>query len=214
LDGWLKGAHTLEGGEVLRRCPPFDDLFLDLFPNFIQDLLTKLSNYLKSFWDGFNKVVDRGDGSLNEMRTILMLTGWIKALEKIISFLDFWAECTDDLVPDDLDELKEAISGSRAPTNLRNLQNASKIPTISKVNGLDTIKAEELNKFKDEFRKNVEPNKSVPFTTGAIKVLLTNFLGVSQETVDAAIEEVDGDCRCKDGFKPNEIEKIKGLFNK
>ena len=216
LDGWLHGALKLKGGQVLRRCPPFDDLFLDALPNFVQDLLLKLSNYLKGFWDGFNKVPEGGKGSLDTLRTLLMLTAWIKALEKLISFLDFWAERTEDLAKPSLDDVKEAVSRTKTKGPIfgqpKNLQNLEKSTTIDKTRGLETIKAEKLNNFKEALRQNMEPDRSVPFTSDTVKMLLTNFMGISPETVDKAIEDVDGECRCKNGFRPEEIESLKGLF--
>ena len=213
LDKFLRNALTLKGGEILRRCPPFDDLFLDALPDFIQDLLQKLNSYLKSFWDGFDKVPEAGKQSIDTMKTLLKLTAWIKALEKMISFLDFWAECTEDLETPSYDEIKDAVDKTEnkgpefgAP---RNLQNFEKKPTINKSKGLETIQAEKLNEFRETLRQNMEPNRSVPFTSDTVKLLLTNFMGLSPEVVDSTIEDVDGECRCKNGFRPEEIETLK-----
>jgi hypothetical protein len=219
LDKWLEKSLVFKrsaGLVELRRCPPFDELFLNILPNTLDDLLRGLANYLKSFWDEASRSNRRDGESIEASKLILRLLAIIDALDKVISFLDFWAECTEDLKSPDVEDIKTAIDEQNSlgfsPKANSFLQKPSEITTISKSRGLETIKAEQLNEFKETLRQFMEPDRSVAFTSDTVKLLLTNFMGVSPETVDAAIEDVDGECRCKNGFRHEEIAPFQGLF--
>ena len=213
VDNWLQQAKAFRrsNGEVVtpRRCPPFDSLFLDAYPKFIEDLLKKLNLYLKGFWDGIDEIDKKNRKKVEMSQSLLELLGWMSALDKMISFLDFWAECADSDSGITEDTIKNAVlSGTNPFVSSTFLHNTPKNTTIAK--SLETIKAEQLNNLAEAFRDNIEANSKI---ARAAKLIAVNFMGVSPESAEAAFEESEGDCFCKDGFRPQEIDRMFKDFN-
>ena len=211
--------YTGQGARFRRYCVPFEDLMI-LIPNMFRDISLRLNALLASKWNGLKDLSDDLNNKTDEVELIFKLDKYIEMLGNMLSYLKFWIECLEQ--DENIGALADISSKLDAvgENNIKNsLQNARKASTIYKSQEEDQVKSdqeinnENLAEFVNEFNNNTEPDRNSPWGYTGMQVLLTNFVGIDPEKLNNILnQDKYKECRCKNGFAPDEIENIKGIF--
>lgn len=193
---------------ISQNCRPWNEL-LNLGVDILTEMLEKISSYLSGFFLQFRLDIATSAQSLDELSKISAIDKYLDLINKILRFSAAWAACVESKQ----DPRVILSKGSRltsgpvgiilAPSTATNivgsLSPVTPLPPSanSATSGVNGNTGAGQNGFTD----------SGAFSSDGLQVLMTNFLGISNDKARQVLTTKD-DCACDNSLTPQELNEI------
>ena len=197
----IKDLTSLKQGKVV--CEPWN-LLVNLGIEILNEMLQKIETYLTGFFLNFRLDIRRSSANLDEIQKLSNVDKYIALIDKILQFAAAWTACVENsqdprLVLSGASRLSSTPTGvSLAPssaTSIGGQVSPSLTSAGSSINGVPTVGGQ----------STFAPDG--PFSADGVQVLLTNFLGVSNQQARQVINNIDS-CSCDKSLTPEELASI------
>jgi len=205
------------------------------------ELTTTLGLYLDRFMKEFGAYIASlfSNGRLSALKAkkitddavfVLKFESWIRMIDNVLGFMKFWEICIENVEPgiDDLksENVRQAVAAAadiddRYMSNLLKdiVKKDKKFATIytgEHVKGISSGK-KDLNRILSAEEKQVLKEAegyfkhADPWSIDGVKILLTNFMGYSQQEVGHILDD-DGGCNCDKVLSDDELQEIQKIL--
>jgi len=205
------------------------------------ELTTTLGLYLDRFMKEFGAYIASlfANGRLSALKAkkitddavfVLKFESWIRMIDNVLGFMKFWELCVENVEPG-IDDLKSEnvrlAAAAAADIDDRYMSNLLKdivkkdkkfttIYTGKSVTGIDSDKKDLKRKLSAEEEQVLKETEDYfkhadPWSIDGVKILLTNFMGYSQQEVGRILDG-DGDCNCDKVLSDGELQEIQKIL--